>query len=189
MFISLPLLSSNFSPQYKRKSTEGVSFFLFALVILGNTTYGMSVLLKNPDEGQGESSYMIHHLPWLIGSLGTLSLDLIVSFKEQKMWLLWPGPSLIPCTCYILASADLVGRTFHHMGFGLMTKENTICGNTICSITGPNTHREIECKSFTSVPWTTRVSLQSTEVVYRSVLFCFIFSERIHKAEIQEERF
>lgn len=109
-----------------------MSFFLFALVILGNTTYGMSVLLKNPDEGQGESSYMIHHLPWLIGSLGTLSLDLIVSFKEQKMWLLWPGPSLIPCTCYILASADLVERTSHHMGFGLMTKENTICGNTIC---------------------------------------------------------
>lgn len=46
--------------------------------------YGMSVLLKNPDKGQGEKSYMIHHLPWLIGSLGTLSLDLLVSFKEKK---------------------------------------------------------------------------------------------------------
>ncbi|KAL0187101.1 hypothetical protein M9458_018771, partial [Cirrhinus mrigala] len=55
----------------------GVSFFLFALVILGNTTYGISVLLKNPDPGQGEASYIVHHLPWLIGSLGTLSLDLI----------------------------------------------------------------------------------------------------------------
>lgn len=76
-----PLLSSLFSPQFKRKSTEGVSYFLFALVILGNTTYGLSVLLKNPDEGQGERSYLIHHLPWLIGSLGTLALDLIVSFK------------------------------------------------------------------------------------------------------------
>ncbi|XP_019126441.1 lysosomal amino acid transporter 1 homolog isoform X2 [Larimichthys crocea] len=73
----LPQMYTN----YKRKSTEGVSFFLFALVILGNTTYGMSVLLKNPDEGQGESSYMIHHLPWLIGSLGTLSLDLIISIQ------------------------------------------------------------------------------------------------------------
>ncbi len=67
--------------QFQRKSTEGVSFFLFALVILGNTTYGISVLLKNPDPGQGEASYIIHHLPWLIGSLGTLSLDIIVSFK------------------------------------------------------------------------------------------------------------
>uniref|UniRef100_A0A3P9DUU7 Lysosomal amino acid transporter 1 homolog n=1 Tax=Maylandia zebra TaxID=106582 RepID=A0A3P9DUU7_9CICH len=66
---------------FKRKSTQGVSYFLFALVILGNTTYGLSVLLKNPDLGQGESSYMIHHVPWLIGSLGTLSLDLIISVQ------------------------------------------------------------------------------------------------------------
>lgn len=85
------LSSSHLSSQYKRKSTEGVSYFLFALVILGNTMYGMSVLLKNPDEGQGEKSYMIHHLPWLIGSLGTLALDLLVSFKEKKKCPLWPG--------------------------------------------------------------------------------------------------
>uniref|UniRef100_A0A3Q3XBY6 Lysosomal amino acid transporter 1 homolog n=1 Tax=Mola mola TaxID=94237 RepID=A0A3Q3XBY6_MOLML len=73
----LPQMYTNF----KRKSTEGVSYFLFALVILGNTTYGLSVLLKNPDEGQGERSYLIHHLPWLIGSLGTLALDLIISIQ------------------------------------------------------------------------------------------------------------
>ncbi|KAM7404337.1 hypothetical protein PAMP_011697 [Pampus punctatissimus] len=73
----LPQMYTNF----KRKSTEGVSYFLFALVILGNTTYGLSVLLKNPDDGQGERSYLIHHLPWLIGSLGTLSLDLIISIQ------------------------------------------------------------------------------------------------------------
>uniref|UniRef100_A0A1A8FSW6 Lysosomal amino acid transporter 1 homolog n=1 Tax=Nothobranchius korthausae TaxID=1143690 RepID=A0A1A8FSW6_9TELE len=73
----LPQMYTNF----KRKSTEGVSYFLFALVILGNTTYGLSVLLKNPDSGQGESSYLVHHLPWLIGSLGTLSLDLIISVQ------------------------------------------------------------------------------------------------------------
>lgn len=73
----LPQIYTNF----KRKSTEGLSYFLFVLVILGNTTYGLSVLLKNPDEGQGESSYMVHHLPWLIGSLGTLSLDVIISIQ------------------------------------------------------------------------------------------------------------
>lgn len=67
--------------QYKRKSTEGVSCFLFALVILGNTTYGLSVLLKNPEDGLGEKSYIVHHLPWLVGSLGTLMLDLTVSFE------------------------------------------------------------------------------------------------------------
>ncbi|CAL9702572.1 unnamed protein product [Knipowitschia caucasica] len=73
----LPQMYTNF----KRKSTEGVSYFLFALVILGNTLYGLSVLLKNPEGGQAESSYMIHHLPWLVGSLGTLSLDVIISFQ------------------------------------------------------------------------------------------------------------
>ncbi|XP_013865803.1 lysosomal amino acid transporter 1 homolog [Austrofundulus limnaeus] len=73
----LPQMYTNF----KRKSTEGVSYFLFALVILGNTTYGLSVLLKNPDLGNSESSYLVHHLPWLVGSLGTLSLDLIISVQ------------------------------------------------------------------------------------------------------------
>ncbi|XP_058245921.1 lysosomal amino acid transporter 1 homolog [Hemibagrus wyckioides] len=65
----------------RRKSTEGVSFFLFALVILGNVTYGLSVLVKNPERGEGERSYLVHHLPWLIGSLGTLSLDLVISMQ------------------------------------------------------------------------------------------------------------
>ncbi|KFQ31745.1 Lysosomal amino acid transporter 1, partial [Merops nubicus] len=40
---------------YKRKSTVGVSYSLFALVMLGNSLYGLSVLLKNPEPGQGEA--------------------------------------------------------------------------------------------------------------------------------------
>ncbi|KAK1801063.1 hypothetical protein P4O66_022767, partial [Electrophorus voltai] len=71
-FSSLLYLSSRLPQIYtnfRRKSTEGVSYFLFALVILGNSTYGLSVLVKNPDEGHSESSYIVHHLPWLIGSL------------------------------------------------------------------------------------------------------------------------
>ncbi|XP_028308232.1 lysosomal amino acid transporter 1 homolog isoform X2 [Gouania willdenowi] len=77
LFSRLPQMYTNF----KRKSTEGVSYFLFALVILGNTTYGLSVLLKEPDKDQAEGSYLIHHLPWLIGSLGTLTFDLIISVQ------------------------------------------------------------------------------------------------------------
>ncbi|XP_068189272.1 lysosomal amino acid transporter 1 homolog [Antennarius striatus] len=71
----LPQMYTNF----KRKSTEGVSYFLFGLIILGNATYGLSVLLKNPDQGQGEGSYLVHHVPWLVGSLGTLTFDLIIT--------------------------------------------------------------------------------------------------------------
>ncbi|NXN63525.1 LAAT1 protein, partial [Himantopus himantopus] len=66
---------------YKRKSTSGVSYSLFALVMLGNTLYGLSVLLKNPEPGQGEGDYVLHHLPWLVGSLGVLSLDVVISFQ------------------------------------------------------------------------------------------------------------
>ncbi|NXN15713.1 LAAT1 protein, partial [Indicator maculatus] len=65
---------------YKRKSTVGVSYSLFALVMLGNLLYGLSVLLKNPEPGQGDGDYVLHHLPWLVGSLGVLSLDVVVSF-------------------------------------------------------------------------------------------------------------
>ncbi|XP_074874235.1 lysosomal amino acid transporter 1 homolog isoform X2 [Carettochelys insculpta] len=73
----VPQIYTNF----KRKSTSGVSYFLFALVMLGNLLYGISVLLKNPDPGQAEGNYVLHHLPWLIGSLGVLSLDIIISFQ------------------------------------------------------------------------------------------------------------
>ncbi|KAK6477639.1 lysosomal amino acid transporter 1-like protein isoform X1 [Huso huso] len=51
-------------------------------------TYGLSVLLKNPDRGQAEGNYVLHHLPWLIGSLGTLSLDIIIALQ----FLLYQNP-------------------------------------------------------------------------------------------------
>ncbi|NXS59593.1 LAAT1 protein, partial [Brachypteracias leptosomus] len=73
----LPQIYTN----YKRKSTTGVSYSLFALVMLGNLFYGLSVLLKNPEPGQGEGDYVLHHLPWLVGSLGVLSLDMVISFQ------------------------------------------------------------------------------------------------------------
>ncbi|XP_061043029.1 lysosomal amino acid transporter 1 homolog isoform X1 [Eubalaena glacialis] len=41
----LPQIHTNFL----RKSTQGISYSLFALVMLGNTLYGLSVLLKNPE--------------------------------------------------------------------------------------------------------------------------------------------
>ncbi|KAM9630395.1 lysosomal amino acid transporter 1 homolog [Morphnus guianensis] len=66
---------------YKRKSTTGVSYSLFALVMLGNLLYGLSVLLKNPEPGQGKGDYVLRHLPWLVGSLGVLSLDVVISFQ------------------------------------------------------------------------------------------------------------
>nr|XP_010591356.1 lysosomal amino acid transporter 1 homolog isoform X1 [Loxodonta africana]XP_010591357.1 lysosomal amino acid transporter 1 homolog isoform X1 [Loxodonta africana]XP_010591358.1 lysosomal amino acid transporter 1 homolog isoform X1 [Loxodonta africana]XP_010591359.1 lysosomal amino acid transporter 1 homolog isoform X1 [Loxodonta africana]XP_023407765.1 lysosomal amino acid transporter 1 homolog isoform X1 [Loxodonta africana]XP_023407766.1 lysosomal amino acid transporter 1 homolog isoform len=73
----LPQIHTNFL----RKSTQGISYSLFALVMLGNTLYGLSVLLKNPEVGQSKGSYVLHHLPWLVGSLGVLLLDTIISVQ------------------------------------------------------------------------------------------------------------
>ncbi|KAM7098934.1 lysosomal amino acid transporter 1 homolog isoform 1-T1 [Molossus nigricans] len=77
LFSRLPQIRTNFL----RKSTQGISYSLFALVMLGNTLYGLSVLLKNPEVGQSEGSYLLHHLPWLVGSLGVLLLDTIISVQ------------------------------------------------------------------------------------------------------------
>uniref|UniRef100_A0A8C5X6U7 Lysosomal amino acid transporter 1 homolog n=1 Tax=Malurus cyaneus samueli TaxID=2593467 RepID=A0A8C5X6U7_9PASS len=73
----VPQICTNVS----RKSTSGVSFSLFALVMLGNSLYGLSILLKNPEPGQGRGDYVLHHLPWLVGSLGVLALDVVISFQ------------------------------------------------------------------------------------------------------------
>lgn len=73
----VPQILNNF----RRKSTEGVALSLFVMAILGNLTYGLSVLLKNPEQDQAEGSYMLHHLPWLIGSLGVVCLDLFILFQ------------------------------------------------------------------------------------------------------------
>ncbi|XP_010897069.1 lysosomal amino acid transporter 1 homolog isoform X1 [Esox lucius] len=91
---------------YMRKSTQGVSYFLFALVILGNTTYGLSVLLKNPERGQGEGSYIIHHLPWLVGSLGTLSLDLLISIQ----FLIYRNSALLELESHLDERAALLDK-------------------------------------------------------------------------------
>uniref|UniRef100_S4RKI3 Solute carrier family 66 member 1 n=1 Tax=Petromyzon marinus TaxID=7757 RepID=S4RKI3_PETMA len=67
----LPQLYHN----YKRHSVEGVSLALFMLTILGNSTYGTSLVLKAPRPGETEGQAIVAHLPWLIGSFGTLLLD------------------------------------------------------------------------------------------------------------------
>ncbi|KAG8581054.1 hypothetical protein GDO81_007537 [Engystomops pustulosus] len=70
-----PQLHKNF----QRKSTEGTSYMLFALAMLGNFTYGLSLILKLPSVRHSKNRYIIHHLPWLIGSFGVLFLDFFVT--------------------------------------------------------------------------------------------------------------
>ncbi|CAH2247374.1 lysosomal amino acid transporter 1 homolog [Pelobates cultripes] len=86
-------LSSRFPQLYKnfqRKSTEGTSYLLFALAMLGNLTYGLSLILKLPACGHHKNLYIVHHLPWLIGSFGVLILDFFmtaqfIAYRKRKV--------------------------------------------------------------------------------------------------------
>lgn len=66
---------------YQRKSTEGTSYLLFALAMMGNCTYGLSLVLKMPATQHLVNLYFWHHLPWLMGSFGVLFLDVFITVQ------------------------------------------------------------------------------------------------------------
>ncbi|XP_032081510.1 putative uncharacterized protein SLC66A1L [Thamnophis elegans] len=71
----IPQLYKNF----QRRSTDGTSYLLFALAMIGNGTYGLSLVLKMPATQYLISLYFWHHLPWFIGSFGVLLLDIFIT--------------------------------------------------------------------------------------------------------------
>ncbi|NXX12118.1 LAAT1 protein, partial [Podargus strigoides] len=82
-------LGSRFPQLYKnfqRRSTEGTSYLLFALAMVGNCTYGLSLVLKMPATESLRALYFLHHLPWLIGSFGVLFLDIFVTLQFILYW-------------------------------------------------------------------------------------------------------
>ena len=88
----IPQLLLNF----RRKSTEGVSMLFFLFACVGNLTYVLSILAYEPecarfesyDDGRGRcesgewsrgyGQYILVNASWLIGSAGTLILDLMI---------------------------------------------------------------------------------------------------------------
>ncbi|KAL8951194.1 MAG: hypothetical protein Q9222_002824 [Ikaeria aurantiellina] len=80
---------------YRRKSTEGVSMLFFLFACVGNLTYVMSIFAYEPacakleqdygvsqcEKGEWErdyKKYILVNTSWLIGSAGTLLLDLMI---------------------------------------------------------------------------------------------------------------
>ncbi|XP_041796756.1 lysosomal amino acid transporter 1 homolog [Chelmon rostratus] len=81
---SIFYLCSRFPQLYKnfqRQSTQGTSYLLFALAMMGNGTYGLSVIAVLPSLKGSKQTFIIKHLAWLIGSLGVLILDLLVTVQ------------------------------------------------------------------------------------------------------------
>jgi len=65
----LPQIWKNF----RRRSTEGLSWVMFLMAVLGNTLYTASILIRSVDK-----DYILGKLPWLIGSSGTLGFDILI---------------------------------------------------------------------------------------------------------------
>lgn len=73
---SVLYLSSRMSQIHKnwsRRSAEGLAYAMFICSISANCLYGLGILIRTYHTSQLWSS-----LPWLIGSLGTVSLDVII---------------------------------------------------------------------------------------------------------------
>lgn len=65
---------------YQDKSCEGLALLFFLLSLMGNATYGASILFHSV-----EKDYINTNLPWLIGSLGTMAEDAII-FVQFRMY-------------------------------------------------------------------------------------------------------
>jgi solute carrier family 66 (lysosomal lysine-arginine transporter), member 1 len=60
----------------REESTQGLSLLMFCLGMVGNLSYCVSILLQST-----ETHYILQNLPWLVGSGGTLILDVFIAFQ------------------------------------------------------------------------------------------------------------
>eukprot|EP00659_Diplonema_papillatum_P009427 gene9427-14615_t len=56
----------------RRGSTDGLSPLMFSMAVMGNVTYFLGIILMNET-----SDSALCHLPWIIGSLGTVQFDMM----------------------------------------------------------------------------------------------------------------
>lgn len=61
---------------------------MFTLALLGNGTYGLSVIVVLPVLKGSKRTFIIKHLAWLISCLGVFVLDGFVSFVAARSYLL-----------------------------------------------------------------------------------------------------
>lgn len=58
---------------FHRQSAEGLASGMFACAAAANLFYGFALLLRSRSEEE-----VISSLPWLVGSLGTVGLDIVI---------------------------------------------------------------------------------------------------------------
>lgn len=62
----------------KRGKTDGVNPLTFLLAVMANFAYAFSVLMSPRSPDQSYEAFVMEHLPWLTGSLGTVALDFTI---------------------------------------------------------------------------------------------------------------
>ncbi|KAI7825063.1 PQ loop repeat-domain-containing protein [Kickxella alabastrina] len=63
---------------YRRKSCEGLSMWLFLLSLLGNTTYALAIMVVSLDP-----QYLAPYVPWLLGSLIPCAIQVVILYQFQ----------------------------------------------------------------------------------------------------------
>ncbi|EJS42224.1 YDR352W [Saccharomyces arboricola H-6] len=72
---------------YNRKSTDGLSPFLFATTLLCNITYNMSIFTSCQFlTSQNKREFVINELPFIFGSAGTIAFDLIYFYQYYVLY-------------------------------------------------------------------------------------------------------
>lgn len=69
---------------YRRQSCEGISILFFLFAGVGNATYVLSILADTWEGDQNYGRYVAVNASWLLGSVGTLLLD--VGIFAQFWW-------------------------------------------------------------------------------------------------------
>ncbi|KAJ8316547.1 hypothetical protein KUTeg_005904 [Tegillarca granosa] len=132
--------------KFKRKSTDGLSILMFVLAIIGNLTYGLSILVRQQNE-----AFLIQHLPWLVGSafLIPFLFFLITCGMSLYFFEVSIGQFLGGGVVYISEVAPI----FRGLGFGMLVI-SVICAFYYNNITSWILYYLVN-SFFNPLPWST----------------------------------
>ncbi|TNN05628.1 Lysosomal amino acid transporter 1 [Schistosoma japonicum] len=101
LFSRLPQLFRN----WKRRSTEGLSMFMFSMTITGNISYGVQILLTST-----EKNFLIRATPWIVGSLGVVLLDTLALLDDHDACEVWRSRDRLQSSLIAIFPAALIGE-------------------------------------------------------------------------------
>ncbi|KER29848.1 hypothetical protein T265_03641 [Opisthorchis viverrini] len=90
---------------WRRRSTEGLCPALFFASILGNTSYGLQIFITST-----EPIFLLQALPWLVGSVGVLALDLTATLDKHEACENWRAKDRLRSSLLAIFPCALLGK-------------------------------------------------------------------------------